>query len=498
MPNDNGGSEQSEAGGNRASDPGPGTGASFDRRTFLRTVGAGSVAVSLAGCSGDGDGGDGDGDGDGDGGGDGGGGDGGGATTTAGGDGGDATTTTAGGDSGTTTGGGGGSDLPDTLQIGALAPVPSENPIGASIVGGAKLAASQLNNDGEVLPDTTVEILTKDTKEKPSVGRTKYRELVRGKQVHATTGIFTSEVLLAIMDSLKRNRTIHLGSGAATPEANTLVRDDYESYKYFFRAGPVNSFHLGTNMVDFLKMEAEELGWDSVGVLVEDFKWTSPVQRALDERMGSTDVQIMLNKRYASGTQDFSSLYDDIQSSGADAAYVAMAHTGTPAMVQWAKQQRPFAFGGIHVPAQLPAYFQLTKGACSYSVIQNVATPQAKVTTKTIPFANAYMEQFDRAPVYTGYITFDAVMQYAQRVHEEGTTDEDSLVTALENQVFTGTSGTLEYYPSDHEFAHDPVYGEDRAWPLYMQWQPKEDGGAQEVLHPDGIQTASFKSPPWV
>jgi len=443
------------------------------RRAFLKATGAGVAGVSLAGCvnTGDGDGGDGGGSTDGGGNG---GGDGGGST--------DGTTT------GTSDGGG---SLPDSVSIGVLAPEPSSNPIGASIANAAELAATQLNEEGS---GPEFEVVVKDTREQPDEGRSKYRELTLGEEVDMTTGIFTSEVLLAVLDDIAEQQTVHMTTGAATPEASARVNEDYERYKYHFRTGPLNAYQLGINMIDFLEAKQSDLGWESVALLVEDYEWTKPVSQALDDEIDRAGVEIAMQERYASGTENFTPIYDQVESSGADAAFIAMAHTGTPAVVQWAKQQRPFEFGGIHVPMQLPSYYEATSGACNFGVTQNSATPKSEVTDQTVPFAEAYNEAYDAYPVYTGYITFDAVKQYAEVVQQAGSVEADAVVSGLEESSYTGTVGTVEYYPPDNEFAHDVVYEEGKVDPVFMQWQD----GNQEVIYPDGLTTADYQKPSWL
>ena len=432
------------------------------RRAFLRASGAGVAGVALAGCVSTGGGGD-----------SGGGGGGGNATGNA---------------TGTASGG----NLPNTVKIGVLAPEPSKNPIGASIANGAKLAAQQVNEEGSL--GSNLEVVVKDTKEAPDVGRSKYQELTLGEKVDMTTGIFTSEVLLAVLDDIANQQVVHMTTGAATPKASQRVAQNYEKYKYHFRTGPLNAYQLGVNMVDFLSAKRSDLGWESVAVLVEDYEWTKPVSKALDDNLGDTGVDVTMRRRYASGTENFTPIYDEVQSSGADAAFIAMAHTGTAAVLQWAKQQYPFHFGGIHVPMQLPSYYESVNGACNYGVTQNSATPQSKVTKKTVPFANAYNEEFGSYPVYTGYITFDAVKQYAQVIKQAGTVDPNPVIQGLEGSSYLGTAGTISYYPKDNEFAHDVIYDKDKVYPLYMQWQD----GNQEVIFPNNLSTAEYKAPPWL
>ena len=434
----------------RSTETTAGSDTSTRRRAFLKATGGMALAASVAGCVG-----------------------------------------------GVTGGGGGGGGVGDTVKIGVLAPEPAKNPIGTSIAQSAKLAAKQLNNNNGIA-GADVEVVVKDTHENQAEGRKKYQELTLDENVDMTTGIFTSEVLLGVLDDIAEQQKVHMTTGAATPKASAQVNNDYEKYKYHFRTGPINAHHLGVNMVDFGKAKFSELGWESVAVLVEDYEWTKPVSAVLDKQLPNLDVDIAMRNRYASGTENFTPIFDKIGSSGADAAFIAMAHTGTPAVVQWAKQQRPFEFGGIHVPMQLPSYYESVEGACNYGVTQNSATPKSKVTKKTVPYAEAYNKANNGYPVYTGYITFDAVKQYASVVQEAESTAAEDVISGLEGSSYTGTAGTLEYYGKNNQFAHDVKYGKNAVWPVFQQWQEGNNGGSQEVIFPDNLATAKYQKPPWV
>lgn len=437
-----------------------GTTSALGRRTFLRSAGAGVAVAGLAGCLEGGDGGATDGE-DGDGG-----------------------------------------ELPAEIRVGVLAPEPENNPIGASIANGASLAAQQIEADDEILPDAdSIDVSVENTEENPQAGREAYQTLTVEEESHVTTGVFTSEVLLQLLDSIADQETVHLTTGAASPRASKRVNENYDRFKYHFRTGPINGYHLGVNMFDFLDAKASDLGWDSIALLVEDYEWTNPVEDGIDDHIDDVDIDITMRRRYASGTENFGPIYDEVESAGADAVYVAMAHTGTPALVQWVQDRRPFEFGGIHVLSQLPAYYELTDGACRYVVSQNTATPQSELTDKTVPFAEAYNDEFDGYPVYTGYITYDAVMQWATTVTDGGSVDSDAVVEGLENSDYVGTAGPLNYYGQDHEFAHDVVYDpafEDGVNPVYQQWQEQDGEGVQAVLHPDYVASAEYERPPWL
>ncbi|SDG38609.1 ABC transporter substrate-binding protein [Halorientalis regularis] len=395
--------------------------------------------------------------------------------------------------------------IPEEMTIGVLAPAPENNPIGESIANSAKLAVNRIESSSELLPQKNINVSIMNTEGTPSTGRQRYRELAQNEGLHLTTGVFRNDVLLQLMNLIAEEQTVHMTTGAATPTASNQVHNNYEQYKYHFRTGPINNYHRGQNMVDFLEAQRSNLGWDSVALLVEDYEWTNPVQQALNDHIGDLEVEVIMEQRYASGTQNFGPIYDSVEDSGADAAFVAMAHTGTAAVVQWAQDSRPFEFGGIHVPSQLPAYYNLTNGACRYTVTQNTATPQNEITDKTLQYAEDYNSQYGGYPVYAGYNTYDAILQWANVVTKHRTVDANEIVVGLENSSYIGTTGTLNYYGPDHKYAHDIRYNfttnsspESGINPVWQQWQEDDGRGVQEIIHPTYVESSTYQRPPWI
>ncbi|MEF8807786.1 ABC transporter substrate-binding protein [Natronomonas sp.] len=423
-----------------------------DRRTFLKATGAGAAGTALAGCLGDG---------------------------------------------GNGNGNGGGGGVPDTITLGALGP--SDSPMGDSIFKSAELAVSEINDDGGIA-GADVELSTKDTKDDPGTTRQVYQELTTGENVDLTVGIFGSEQLLSIMGNISNAQTPHLTAGAATPEAPQRVADDYEANKYWFRVGPVNSVHLGELQIQFAVDKFEDMGWDKVAFLAEDYKWTEPITSTIKEELESkADIEVTDVKRLSEGTEDFTPVYDELEEENVDGAYTALAHIGTTALVQWAKQQREFGFGGIHVPTQLPSFYEATEGAAISTFSQTTATANSEVTDKTVPYASAYEEEYDSLPVYTGYSAYDAVYIAKEAIESAESVNGADLVSTLEEDIsFTGTSGVIEFNGPDEEFPHDVRFGEDYAQGVYFQWQANEDGeGEQRVLWPDRLAETEYQSPPW-
>ncbi len=391
-----------------------------------------------------------------------------------------------------------GSNETSKFQIGALAPMDSST--GRSIKNAANLAAMELNENGGI-NGKDVEIVAKDTKGDSATGKTAYQDLVLDNQVNLTVGVYVSEVLMAILDDLADTETVHLTTGAATPRVSTKVGDEYDKFKYHFRTGPLNAIQLGQNLADFSLAKFADMGWNNVYMLLEDYEWTKAIEKVVGQTLQQSDFNLVGKERFPADTNNYGTLYNKVEERDADAAFVAMAHTGGTAISSWARDRRPFGFGGVHVPSQLPAFYEKSKKTAAYTVTQNVATPQSELTKHTQPFIEAYKDNFNGLPVYTGYITYDAVKQYAQTVSnmDGDPSNSDKVVEALEESSYKGTIGTIEYHGKGHEHAHDVIYSKDKVNPVIQQWQPNEDGGGtQEVIYPPEYATSEYKPPRWI
>jgi branched-chain amino acid transport system substrate-binding protein len=399
----------------------------------------------------------------------------------------------------------GGSGSEDPITIGVLAPNPDSDFIGRSMVRGARVAVNELRNAGGI-DGRDVEMVVGDTNSSPLEARRQYQRLILEEDADVTVGIFASESLMAVMEDIAEQQTVHLTSGAATAEASRLVSEEYEKYKYHFRAGPTNNYDLGRTQVDFMDAMAADIGWNSAAVLVEDYQWTSEPWTVYQNQLADTGVDIVMEERYPPATDDFSQIYDEVEAEGADVAFITTAHTGTAALLDWSYPNRPerpprprsFAFGGIHVPMQLPGYYDMVGGACRFGVGQSSATATSEISEKTQPFVRAYRNQFDgNNPVYTGYHTYDAITMFADVVEKSGSVDSDDLIPKLEAASFTGSTGTIEFYDRDHEFAHDLKYMPGET--IYFQWQVNDEGeGVQEIIYPEKHATSEYIRPPWL
>ncbi|WP_440770787.1 ABC transporter substrate-binding protein [Natronorubrum sp. DTA28] len=402
----------------------------------------------------------------------------------------------------------GASDDEETITIGMLAPEPESDFVGRSMAQAAAVAVDELNENGGI-DGTEVELAVGDTNGSPLEARRQYQRLILEEGADVTIGMFASEALVNIMDDIAEQETIHLTAGAATQIASRRVHEEYDRYKYHFRVGPTNDVDLGRAQINFMNDIATDIGWESIAVLAEDYPWADEPWRIYQDQLADTPVDVVMDERYPPATNDFSEMYDDVAEAGADAVFISTAHTGTDALLDWSypnrpdsqPQPQPFAFGGIHVPMQIPTYYEDTNGACRYGLGYSAATEESEITEVTPQFVDRYHDAFDSYPQDMGYYTYDSVALFAEAVERTGTTETDELISELEGIEYTGATGTVKFYDTDHAHAHDRVYDvdDDSTVGIYFQWQENDDGeGVREVIWPESYATSEYVTPPWL
>jgi branched-chain amino acid transport system substrate-binding protein len=419
-------------------------------------------------------------------------------------------------------GGGGGEGLLSgrTVRIGILAPM--NLPLGQSMWDGARLAAKQLNADGGML-GANVEVKKANTEVKPAKAEAEHRRLIRQENCDLTMGIFLGSALIQTFTSIAKLGKIHITTGSADPRAGQLVsknntftddsgEKEYERFKYHFRAGPINLLDLADAMLEFIENQKGNRGWERVAVLTENVGEFTPYHDRLVESL--SDILEVPIVRRVGGISDWSPIYNNIENENCELALVGLALIGTSAVNQWANQQRDFGFGGIHVPSQSFGYWDSTAGNTEYVFTMNAMTPQTENTELTQPFVDAYMEEFDRVPIYSGALTYDAVtlaeQSFRVTMEEEGIEGEipeaDTMVPYMEENTYTGSTilNDFQFTPPDAEYAHEPSWTsiEETGVPVFQQWQTdpevRDDYGVMHSFYPEDNKTAEYAVPDWI
>lgn len=413
----------------------------------------------------------------------------------------------------TPTAGGGGTDGGTTVgsTVPAITLGVMKTDFGADVVRSARIAADELNaaSGGGGSVELVVEAGDGNG---PGVEGKVYEKLMR-HDVDATIGGLYPR---GFLQSMAQNRKIHLTSVSPWPLPARLVsrsvtpingnpEEEYETYKYFFRVGPLNLIDLQKAQVQLVKDYHDQLGWDRIGIVVENLNIGAGERlKALKDELSSV-VDVPYAKVVSGSVNDWTPIYDKLEAADVDLAAVFLVISAVVATEQWADQKRRFEFGGIHLPAMEKGYWAESGGAADSVWTMNAATPQTSNTPQTQPFLDTYTRRHGGTPAYPGILTYDAVKIYAHAVAEVGSTSPEKLIPFFEDDMtFTGGAFMPEFgfRGPDAEFAHDPEWSDiqQSGVPVFQQWQPAEsgDGGVMEAFAPKRNKTADYVQPPWM
>ncbi|WP_436348356.1 ABC transporter substrate-binding protein [Natronorubrum sp. FCH18a] len=393
--------------------------------------------------------------------------------------------------------GGMGDSDDDEIKIGLLAYDPGSAPQGTAQEQAAELAVSDLNDDGGVLGED-VELLVADTQGNSSTAADRYLEFVVEENVDVTAGVFNTEVMTGLMSDIADHEVIHLSGGHTSPTIAEMLADDYERYKYQFRPYG-NATHWIASIADLAGHMQDEGNWERVALLNEEFEWTQSFTDVLPDLLEDEGLEVLSNERYPADTENFTPLFDNIESEDADAVVMAQAHSAGPAMIQWRQEEREFAMCGQISQIIDPGAYEAFDGDNQYAISNAPAVHTADLSDQTTDFAERYHDEFDVYPNDAfSYATYDAIMMWAEVVEEEETTDSEEIVPALADASYEGTRGLIEFNDEDHEFPHDAKFGEEYLQRINFQWQEEDDGeGIQQVIHPEDLATSDYQEPEW-
>jgi branched-chain amino acid transport system substrate-binding protein len=387
-----------------------------------------------------------------------------------------------------------GDESTEELRVGVLSSYPDGHDFQA-----AEVAKEKLNEAGGI-GGRDVTVVRADTNGSALEARRQYHRLVLEDDVDVTMGINTGPALKHLMDDFAEQKLLHFTTALSDMFPPEYVGSNYEKYKYQFRTGPMNGAKLIENQLAFIREMAPKLGWDSLGLLVKDAGWTKGTASAFKQQLPKLGIDVPYDYRFDPAREDYGPLYDEMEDADVDIVWPVMSTEYEP-IVQWARQRRPFEFGGTHVALQLPGYYDQLGGATRYTFTYAAATPNSEITTETQKFVKRYNDMHGEDPIYLAYNMYDSFLAYKAAVEQAGTFDPDTLVETLESISVTGSTGMIEYYGNGKEYPHDRVYeqGGGGSGSLFFQWQENDDGdGVQEVFWPEEFATSEYVSPPWV
>ena len=354
----------------------------------------------------------------------------------------------------------------------------------------ATLAVDEINARGGVL-GRKLQLVVADETENPEQGIAAVKKLTGDEKVDVIVGGYTSGVTLAQLPHLAAARTIYIGVGAASPAITAKVKQDYEHYKYVFRISPINSIRLAQSVVGYVTGYVKgELGLQSVAMVGESAKWVQDLLPVLRKGVEQGGVKVTLSEVFDTATTDFSPILSKVKASGAQYLVVILSHASSDVFAkQWYDARFPIPYGGIDVKGQDANFFERVGGK-ALGEVNYLSAMRAPLSSRTIPFVDAFQGRYGRLPVYTGFGTYDGVYAYAEAAQRAGTTDPDRVVKELERTDMPATAGRVQF-----DDTHDVKSGPGLVNALFVQWQAR---GERAILWPREIATGKFQYPPWM
>ncbi|SKC81222.1 amino acid/amide ABC transporter substrate-binding protein, HAAT family [Burkholderia sp. CF099] len=374
------------------------------------------------------------------------------------------------------------------IRIGVPAAIQLQ--VGRDAVDAVQMAVDEINAEGGLL-GRKLEMVVADETENPEQGISAIRKLTADEKVDVLIGGYASGVALAEMPHVSQSKTIYLGIGAASPSITAKVKSDYANFKYFFRVNPLNSVHLAQGLVDFVAGGLKgELAYSRVAIVGENAKWAQDIVPILKKGIADAGIDVRMAEFFDAQTTDFSPLFSKARESGAQFMVVLLSHTSSDTFVkQWYDARVPLMIGGIDTKSQDADFYQRVGGK-AIGEITTASAVRAPVTPKTIPFWDAFLRRYNRAPVYTAPGAYDATHIYAEAVERANSTSAEALIPQLEKTDYVGVVGRVAF-----DDAHDVRAGPGYVNVRFSQWQ---DNGARVIVWPKDLRTGRLIMPPWM
>jgi len=401
------------------------------------------------------------------------------------------------------------------IKIGIIGPM--KFIYGQQTLWAAEIAAEEINESGGIDLGGVkhkIELVQADDNSLQSVvdAVSTMERLVTSDKVDLVVGGVRSEAVLAQQEVIADNKVLYLSTGVGSPETNARIAENYDRYKYFFRAGfsGLWTAHIGLITLEVAGNKIrEELGIEKpkVAIMAEKLIWCDPMVKIMPGVIAKLGMDYVGTWRPSGMATDVRAELEAIESSGAHIMFQLFSGpAGIPTSQQWGELKIPVVPTGINVESGRWKHWEMTNGACEYQTFGS-PYPLAEVTEKTIPFVNKFFKKHNDMPMWVAQ-SYDALYLIKEAIERTGTLNSDKLVVALEKTDYVGAQGRITFTPNDDKYPHEFQWRPDYLTWAAEQWQD----GKQVVIWPNGKAamgdkrfvgirykgSGEFKLPPWV
>jgi len=380
---------------------------------------------------------------------------------------------------------GGGPAAGPVIKIGVIGPMQYEQ--GKHHWRGAEMARDEINAAGGVtVGDETymIQLIQTDSNEILSTtdAASAMERLITVDKAQFVVGGFRTEAVFPMQEVAMDYKTIYINCGAATLQLNTVVYDDYDRYKYYFRATPFPSSYLVTNVLFTVGQAGaiikEETGLQrplKVAICAEGAEWADGMVNALNglipARLGMEVAGVW---RPSPTATELNAEMSAMEAAGTDIiCTVISGPLGIPYARSWGELEVPAASVGINVESQSLGFWDATGGFGNYETSLSSYAKDVAQSELTIPFVEAFLAKYGEVPTYNA-ATYDAIYTVTDCISKAGSFDNDAIIAEMEKwEGPTTAAPNFKYTGMDAPLKnpHDVTYGPGFSTGLATQWQ---------------------------
>jgi branched-chain amino acid transport system substrate-binding protein len=382
-----------------------------------------------------------------------------------------------------------------TIKIAILGPMAFVQ--GENHWAGAEMARDEINKAGGIKvggKTMRIELVRADTNEIASVpdATNAIERVITRDKVDFLIGGFRSEAVLAMQEVAMDYKKLFLGVGAAHSKLGLNVEQNYERYKYWFRVAPTKDVDLARTLFAVMNSIGQQIRTDlktdtpKVAILAEKAVWTEALVAAAQKNLPAMKMEVVGTWQPSATATDVTAELSAIDRAGAHIVFTMLSGpVGISVGRQMGERNMKAVAWGINVEGQKEEFWQAAAGKAQFVSTLDTYS-EVEMTPKTIPFVRAFKERYKKAPTYTA-ATYDAIMLLKAVIEQEGTTNADKLVAAIEKIEHVGTGSTASW-----DKRHDLNWAVGKTAGIAVQWQ---DGKKVPFWPPQVKGMQPFKMP---
>ena len=389
----------------------------------------------------------------------------------------------------------------ETIKIGICADLDQAG--GKSIWQAAVLAAEQVNVEGGVLGRNLTIVAEDDDGETaldPTIATNALTRLITFDEADFIISYWNG---MGYREIAADHKKILFTVFDNTEELTQGVLDNYDRYKYYFRAGVGNLTVNTDTITDSIRLCREHTGFNKIALIYTFFvqDMASSVIDTLDEY----GFDVVLTESFSPNVVDFSSYFARAEAAGAEIFYpmIFREPLAIPFVKEYYDRQSPmFIWGGSILGVSKSDFWQLTEGKCEHiTAVGHPVVAGYPLTSKTVPLRDAYIERWGEKIIGPAAMAYDTIrFILPDAINRAGTIETEAVIQALEEtSVETSNARNFVFTPS-----HDIMVGkegpnrlsDDYFFVALFQWQ----NGVQVPVYPIELMEeagASYTFPDW-